>query len=255
MVRSHTVQHRRCGHHDRRRRQGHVSEPRGRIANGVELDTGQGEPLERVFRIINEYTRQTVDNPIGKVLQTGNIVGLANHTALINKNGRVIPIEDNAGPIRDTQGKVVGAVMVFHDVSDRRRVEEALRTSEERLRATFNQAAVGIIVADMNGRFLEANPRVCDILGYSFDQLQRLTFTQTIHPEDLSETQAQMRILLAGEIPHCSLRDALYPQGRGRYLGSHETHARRCGVSLAAFHFENSVGLRSIFVSRLNHTA
>src|SRR5580704_16942499 len=100
----------------------------------------KGEPLERVFRIINEYTRQTVDDPIGKVLRTGKIVGLANHTALIDKNGRVIPIEDCAAPIRDAQGKIVGAVMVFHDVSDQRRAEDALRESEERLRATFSQA-------------------------------------------------------------------------------------------------------------------
>ena len=94
----------------------------------------KGEPLERVFHIINEYTRQTVDDPVGKVLRTGKIVSLANHTALIDKNGRVIPIEDSAAPIRDAQGKVVGAVMVFHDVSDQRRVEDVLRESEERLR-------------------------------------------------------------------------------------------------------------------------
>jgi PAS domain S-box-containing protein len=167
----------------------------------------RGEPLERVFRIVNEYTRQTVANPIGKALQTGSIVGLANHTALIDKNGRVIPIEDSAAPIRDTQGKVIGAVMVFHDVSDRRRVEDALRTSEERLRATFSQAAVGIVVADVNGRFLEANPRFCDILGYSFDELQQLTFAQIIHPEDLSGSQAEARVLLAGEIPHCAFEN------------------------------------------------
>ena len=167
----------------------------------------RGEPLERVFRIVNEYTRQTVANPIGRALQTGNIVGLANHTALIDKNGRVIPIEDSAAPIRDTQGKVIGAVMVFHDVSDRRRVEDALRTSEERLRATFNQAAVGIVVADLNGRFLEANPRFCDILGYSFDELQQLTFAQIVHPEDLSGSQAEARVLLAGEIQHCAFEN------------------------------------------------
>src|SRR6202790_1084314 len=167
----------------------------------------RGEPLERVFRIVNEYTQQTVANPIGRALQTGNIVGLANHTALIDKNGRVIPIEDSAAPIRDTQGKVIGAVMVFHDVSDRRRVEDALRTSEERLRATFNQAAVGIVVADLNGRFLEANPRFCDILGYSFDELQQLTFAQIVHPEDLSGSQAEARVLLAGEIQHCAFEN------------------------------------------------
>src|SRR6202790_4163613 len=167
----------------------------------------KGEPLERVFRIINEYTRQAVDDPIGKVLRTGKIVSLANHTALIDKNGRVIPIEDSAAPIRDVQGKVVGAVMVFHDVSDRRRVEDALRASEERLRATFNQAAVGIAVADLNGRFLETNRRFCDILGYSLGELQQFTLTQVIHPEDLFATQAQTRVLLAGEIPHCAFEN------------------------------------------------
>ena len=183
-----------------------------------------GEPLERVFRIINEYTRQTVDNPIGKVLQTGKTVGLANHTALIDKNGRVTPIEDSAAPIRDAHGKVVGAVMVFHDVSDRRSVEHALRASEERLRATFNQAAVGIIVTDLNGRFLEANQRFCDILGYSFDELQELTFSQIIHPDDLAETQAQTRILLAGEIAHCAF-EKRYTRKDGANLWARTTLA------------------------------
>jgi PAS domain S-box-containing protein len=178
-----------------------------------------GEPLERVFRIVNEYTRQAVDNPIGKVLQTGKIVGLANHTALIDKNGRMVPIEDSAAPIRDAQGTVVGAVMVFHDVSDRRRVEDALRASEERLRATFNQAAVGIVVADLNGRLLETNRRFCDILGYSFDELQQFTFTQIVHPEDLSRAQAQTRALRAGETPHCAFENRYIRKGGATLWG------------------------------------
>jgi PAS domain S-box-containing protein len=171
---------------------------------GWTLAQARGEPLERVFNIINEDTRRTVENPIGKVLQTGEIVGLANHTALIDKNGTIIPIEDSAAPIRDAQGKVSGAVMVFHDVTQRRRAEAALRTSEERLRATFDQAAVGIVVADLNHQFLEANQRLCDILGYSLEELRRLTLTQITHPEDLAETRAQARALLAGQLPHCT---------------------------------------------------
>jgi len=160
----------------------------------------RGEPLERVFRIVNEYTQQIVENPIGKVLLTGQVVGLANHTALINQSGRVIPIEDSAAPIRDAQGKIAGAVMVFHDVSDRRRVEETLRATQERLRATFDQAAVGIVVADLNSQFLEANHRFCEILGYSPDELHQLTFNRVTHPDDLPGAQMHTQAVLSGQV-------------------------------------------------------
>jgi PAS domain S-box-containing protein len=92
----------------------------------------RGAPLEQVFRIVNEYTGQEVENPIGKVLREGTIVGLANHTALLARDGRQIPIEDSAAPIRDAAGVVSGAVMVFHDVSVRRTAEEALRDADRR---------------------------------------------------------------------------------------------------------------------------
>ena len=72
--------------------------------------------------------------------------------------------------------------MVFHDVSDRRRAEEALRASQARLRATFDQAAVGIVVADLDNQFREVNQRFCEILGYSADELHRLTFNQVVPP-------------------------------------------------------------------------
>jgi PAS domain S-box-containing protein len=164
----------------------------------------RGEPLARVFQIINESTRQTVDNPIGKVLQTGKTVGLANHTALVDRNGRVIAIEDSAAPIRDAQGNIAGAVIVFHDVSSRRQAEDSLRVSEERLRAIFDQAAVGIVVADVNGRFLQANQKFCDVLGYPLDELRQLTFAHITHPEDLAEMQARTRALFDGHVSHCA---------------------------------------------------
>src|ERR1700722_12911252 len=163
--------------------------PVAETMTGWNCTQARGEPLERVFQIVNEHTRQPVENSIGKVLQTERVVGLANHTALIDKNGRMIPIEDSAAPIRDSHGKLAGAVMVFHDVSDRRLAENALRATQGRLRATFDQAAVGIVVADLNGQFVEANERFCDLLGYSSEELHRLTFTQITYPEDLAETQ------------------------------------------------------------------
>jgi PAS domain S-box-containing protein len=91
-----------------------------------------GKPLESVFNIINERTRLTVEHPIGKVLREGSVVGLANHTALIARDGTEIAIEDSAAPIRDLQGNISGAVMVFHDVTTRRHAEEALREADRR---------------------------------------------------------------------------------------------------------------------------
>jgi PAS domain S-box-containing protein len=99
---------------------------------GWTSDDARGLPLEQVFRIVNEYTGQQAENPIGKVLREGTIVGLANHTALLARDGRQIPIEDSAAPIRDAAGVVSGAVMVFHDVSARRLTEEALRDADRR---------------------------------------------------------------------------------------------------------------------------
>lgn len=162
----------------------------------------KGEPLQLVFRIVNEYTQQIVENPIGKVLQSGKIVGLGNHTALIDKRGRLIPIEDSAAPIRDAQGKIIGAVMVFHDVSYQRRAEEALRVTQTRLRATFDQAAVGIVVAGLNNQFLEVNQRLCEILGYSADELHRLTLNQVTHAEDLPGVKTNTHAVLSGQIAH-----------------------------------------------------
>ena len=77
-----------------------------------------------------------------------------------------------------------------------------LESSEQRLRAVFGQAAVGIGVCDLKGRFLEANPKFCDILGYTSDELRALTFIEITDPDDVAETEEHVRRLLAGEIPH-----------------------------------------------------
>ncbi|MDR3540259.1 MAG: EAL domain-containing protein [Desulfosporosinus sp.] len=79
-----------------------------------------GHPLEEIFCIVNEETGETVENPIVRCIKEGCIVGLANHTILINRDGTAIAIEDSAAPIRDRNQAVIGAVLVFHDVSDKR---------------------------------------------------------------------------------------------------------------------------------------
>jgi PAS domain S-box-containing protein len=95
-------------------------------------DEARGEPLQGVFPIVNEQSRQPVENPALRAIREGTIVGLANHTVLIARDGRQVPIDDSAAPIRDEGGRVSGAVLVFRDISERKGVLEALRESDRR---------------------------------------------------------------------------------------------------------------------------
>jgi PAS domain S-box-containing protein len=106
--------------------------PVAELMTGWKTDEALGQPLETVFHIINEETRQPAKNPVDKVLREGVVVGLANHTALIARDGTERSIEDSAAPIRDATGNISGAVMVFHDVTERRRVEKALKDTDKK---------------------------------------------------------------------------------------------------------------------------
>jgi PAS domain S-box-containing protein len=113
---------------------GHVTfiNPVGESMTGWSLADAIGLPLERIFNVVTEDTRQPVANPVTQVLQQGIIVGLANHTVLIARDGNEVAIEDSAAPIRDASGAISGAVMVFHDVTARRQAEIALREADRR---------------------------------------------------------------------------------------------------------------------------
>jgi PAS domain S-box-containing protein len=91
-----------------------------------------GQPLESVFRILNEQTREAVESPVDRALNEGVIVGLANHTILISKDGTERPIDDSAAPIRDADGTVTGVVLIFRDVTKSRKAQLALREADRR---------------------------------------------------------------------------------------------------------------------------
>ncbi|MDB6138576.1 MAG: domain S-box [Verrucomicrobiaceae bacterium] len=90
-----------------------------------------GQPCATVFNIINETTRAVVESPVDKVLQTGVIIGLANHTLLVRKDGSEVPIDDSGAPIREAGGEVRGVVLVFRDFSAHKATERALREAKE----------------------------------------------------------------------------------------------------------------------------
>ena len=85
-----------------------------------------GLPLEEIFNIVHETTRERVINPVEVAIRENRIVSLANHTLLVCQNGQEVPIEDSAAPIRDFDGNLIGAVLVFHDVSNTRSLTHQL---------------------------------------------------------------------------------------------------------------------------------
>ncbi len=107
---------------------------------GWSLADAKGRSLSDAFKIVQEVTRIVPESPVVKVLRDGKVVGLANHTLLIQRDGTEIPIEDSGAPIWGREGQIDGVVLVFHDVSEQRKAERVLRTSE-RLATTGRLAA------------------------------------------------------------------------------------------------------------------
>lgn len=114
-------------------RQGFVTfvNPIAEALMGASSAETKGKPLSEVFPIFGEYTHKPVENPVARVLETGFITGLANHTVLERTDGALIPIEDSASPIRDDSGEIVGAVLVFRDASSARKSQELMRRTEK----------------------------------------------------------------------------------------------------------------------------
>jgi PAS domain S-box-containing protein len=112
-----------------------VSDAQGRVTflnheaerlTGWSGNAAQGQPLAAVFHIINEHTRKPAECPVEKVLRLGTVVGLANHTLLVAKDGREIPIDDSGAPIRQADGTVRGVVLVFRDFTERKQAADGL---------------------------------------------------------------------------------------------------------------------------------
>lgn len=161
-----------------------------------------GKPLRRVFKIINEDTRQSVESPMERVLKEGLVVGLANHTLLIAKDGREVPIADSGAPIRDEEGNIIGVVLVFRDQTAERAARRALEESEERYRLIVEKSHDGIEICQ-DDRIIFCNARFAEILGYTPAEIHNIPFSQIFTEEalrDLDDRRAQRE---AGQLlPH-----------------------------------------------------
>ncbi|HEY3352100.1 MAG TPA: GAF domain-containing protein [Polyangia bacterium] len=133
---------------------------------GWRLSDARGAPLADVFAVINEDSRAAVESPAARVLREGVVVGLANHTALVARDGTERPIADSGAPIRDAEGHVRGVVLVFRDMTEERRAEQAERRLNRALR-TLSQCNEVLVRATDERELLQAVCRtVVDTAGY-----------------------------------------------------------------------------------------
>jgi PAS domain S-box-containing protein len=153
-----------------------------------------GQPLETVFRIIHEESRQPAANPVERVLREGRVVGMANHTLLLARSGQEIPIEDSAGPIRNASCEIIGVVMVFYDISERRERERALAQHEQDLqrernllRTLIDNVPDVIFTKDMEGQFVISNAAHLQLLGLGDEQEARGKTVSDLYPPELAD--------------------------------------------------------------------
>jgi PAS domain S-box-containing protein len=147
------------------------------VLTGWSMAEAMGKPLKEIFHIVNEHTRAAVEDPVSKVVQTGLIVGLANHTVLLRRGGGKIPIDDSGAPIRNEDGHILGVVLVFRDISERKRAEEALRLVSKRMEwlARFPEENPSPIArVSVEGRVLYRNPTIAALPGWACEAGQAI---------------------------------------------------------------------------------
>lgn len=126
-----------------------------------------GRPIGEIFNIINQQTRAPAPNPVWNTLTSGVVQGLANDTVLIARDGSERPIADSCAPIRDRQGAIVGAILVFRDVTQEYAAKRALIDSSKRIQEILNAVADGVITIDKRGSIESFNPAAEQLFGYT----------------------------------------------------------------------------------------
>jgi PAS domain S-box-containing protein len=165
---------------------------------GWKEEDAKARPLDQVFRIVNEDTGAPIENPAHRALREGRIVGLANHTLLVSRDGTRTPIDDSAAPIRDEQGTVYGVVLIFRSITERRRAEIALQ-DQARLAAIVESSQDAIISKTLEGIIMSWNFGAEQMFGYTALEAVGRSITILIPPDRIDEESMILESLRRGE--------------------------------------------------------
>ena len=156
---------------------------------GWNCSEAKGHHITEVFYIINEKTREIVTSPVERVIREGIVVGLANHTVLISKNGDEYFIADSGAPIRNENNEIVGVVLVFRDFTEKYMAEMAIQKSEERYREFVEGTDDLVTTIGPDGNLFFTNRVSEKIFGLPPEECVGLSAFDFVHPEDREQTQ------------------------------------------------------------------
>ena len=166
---------------------------------GWRLREAKGKYLDDIYPVKNEETGRQENNILLKVLMHGIVKELANHTILISKSGKEIPVMDTGAPIYDSDDTVIGIVIAFHDETEKRTQQRLLKKSEEQFREIFENSAIGKSLTEIGGT-LNFNNAFCAILGYTEDELRNKNWKEITHPDDIQESEQIVKSMLEGKV-------------------------------------------------------
>lgn len=141
------------------------------MLTGWKLNEAAGEDLLQVFRTREEQFKPKSSNPVEQILKNKIAAVLKNHAILVSRDGKETPVDENASPIKDEHGKTVGVVLVFQDVSERRRAQEALKTSQDYARSIIESSLDMVIAVDLNRNIIEFNKAAEETFGYTKEEI------------------------------------------------------------------------------------
>jgi PAS domain S-box-containing protein len=163
--------------------------------NGWPSQSARTQPLENVFQVVNERTRAPVIDPVAKVIETGSIVGLGNHSVLLARDGREIPIDDSAAPIRLPGGRLLGVVLIFRDITEQRRAEH----TRAWLAAIIASSDDAIVSKTLDGQITSWNPGAIRLFGYQPEEILGKSILEIVPPELYDEEAQVLARLRRGE--------------------------------------------------------
>src|SRR5450830_1218953 len=159
-----------------------------------------GRPVDEIFKIINKETRLNANVPVAETLAHGTVQGLATHTVVIARDGSECDIADSCAPIRDRDGKVIGAVLVFRDVTEEYAAQQALRDSTALIQTILNTVADGIITIYARGGMIKTvNPAAERMFGYSGIELVGQNFSLLIPELDQDQRNGSLEYYSASD--------------------------------------------------------